>query len=124
MGYYTGTGAKELADSEIRNTDEILKTVELTFWMQYLAREGKTMYIGYCECSPDFILPSDLPIYECQECGEWIDLSPLVHLPSGGEKLSFLRSNAPLIVMIQTGTNFGAEYVLLTESVHGAEDHT
>ena len=113
-----------MADREIRKTDEILDGVELTFWMQFLALEGKTMYVGYCECNPDFILPSDLPRYECQECGEWIDLSPLVHLPSGGEKLSFLKSNAPLIAMTQIGMNFGAQYVLLTENVPGAEDHT
>jgi len=110
-----------LADREIRAADEVLDGTELTFWMQFLALEGKTMYIGYCECNLDMILPSDIPKYECQECGEWIDLSPLVHLPSGGEKLSFLKSNAPLIAMTQIGMNYGAQFGLRIDNVPGVE---
>ena len=113
-----------MADITIRKTDEALDGVELTFWIQFLALEGKTMYVGYCECNPDAILPSDIPKYECMECGEWIDLSPLVRLPSGGESLSFLKSYAPLIAMMSIGINYGAQYVLRIDNVPGAEDHT
>ena len=109
-----------MVDSELRETGQLSGGLELTFWMQYFALNNTIMYVGYCECDPDTIIPSNLPRHECEECGEWIDLSPLAPLKSGGEKLSFLKHEVMILELEQIGVHYVPDPESHTDAAHGA----